>query len=435
MLLSSPPPVKIGIKRKKKAKIHPTAKTRSSESLEYGPSVREGQIREGERFGVGVREFYQGFEQGPIRPPSEAHSLLIRVSRNCPWNRCSFCPVYKNARFSIRPVEHVKQDIDAVRRCVDRLQLFVGSAGHLAPGSAREALAAAPDEDPRAWVAAVHWVQDGLRSVFLQDANALMTRTQDLIEILCHLREAFPKIERITTYARAHTAATRDVAELKALREAGLNRMHIGLESGSDAVLSMIQKGVDKARHIAAGLKIKEAGFELSEYVMPGLGGRPLSRDHAIETADAISRIDPHFIRLRTLAIAPQTPLFEEWSAGRFDPCTDIEVAGEIRLFLESLNGLSGEVRSDHILNLFGDLEGRLPDDKPRMIGILESFLALDPEEQILYQVGRRMGMFSSLSDLESPRRRAAALGVCREYGITPENADTVIRSLMQKFI
>lgn len=380
-------------------------------------------------------ECYQGFEQGPIRPPSEARSLLLRVARNCPWNRCSFCPVYKKTKFSIRPVDHVKRDIDAVRRCVDRLEAFNNGKSRLLPGRAREALASAPDEDPRAWMAAVHWAQDGLQSVFLQDANALMTRTEDLAEILRYLFAAFPQIERVTSYARAHTVATKEVEELTALREAGLSRIHIGLESGSDKVLTAVRKGVDKAKHIAAGLKVKTAGLELSEYMMPGLGGRDLSREHAIESADALAQIDPDFIRLRTLAIVPQTPLFDEWTAGRFDPCSDIEVAGEIRLFLEHLNGTTSEVCSDHILNLFGDLEGRLPEAKAHLIAKLDAFLSLDPHEQMLYQVGRRMGMFMSLSDMESPRRRNAALGACHEYGITPQNADTVIRSLMQRFI
>lgn len=378
---------------------------------------------------------YQGFEQGPIRPPSEAYSLLIRITRSCPWNHCTFCPVYKGKRFSIRPVDHVKQDIDMVHKYVESLRNLVDESGRIPRSEINDAAAKADYSEMPAFQAAIHWFSGGMTSIFLQDANSLIIKPDDLIDILNHLKKRFYWVERVTSYARSHTISRINDPDLKAIREAGLDRIHIGLESGSDKVLKMVRKGVTKEQHIKAGLKVKKAGMELSEYVMPGLGGKDLSEEHARETADALNRINPDFIRLRTLAIPNNIPLYEDWTAGRFQKCTDQEMVKEILLFIESLDGIESVVKSDHILNLFEEVEGKLPDDKTRMTQVLRSFLEMEPEKQCLYQVGRRAGYFSRLIDLESPHRFERAQRVCREFGITPENVDDTIDELMKRFI
>jgi len=380
-------------------------------------------------------EDYQGFEQGPIRPPSEAYSLLIRVTRNCPWNRCTFCPVYKESRFSIRPVEHVKRDIDTVHRYLEIIQKVADDHGSLSRIAVREAVGNYEQPDLGGFNATLSWFSGGMRSVFLQDANSLIIKPLDLLEILLHLKKRFSWVERITSYARSHTIARIKDRDLKKFKDAGLNRIHIGLESGSDRVLKMAQKGVTKETHIKAGLKVKKAGMELSEYIMPGLGGKAYSGIHARETADALNRINPDFIRLRTLAIPNSVELYDDYAAGNFEKCTDLMMAKEILIFLESLNGITSVVKSDHILNLFQNLEGKLPRDKARMMDIVHRFLAMDPERQCVYQVGRRFGFFSRLRDMESPRRLAKAEKACRQFGITPENVDEVIDELMKRFI
>jgi radical SAM superfamily enzyme len=219
------------------------------------------------------------------------------------------------------------------------------------------------------------------------------------------------------------------------MADAGLNRIHIGLESGSDRVLKQVRKGVDKATHIKAGRKVKAAGIELSEYVMPGLGGKFLSEEHAQETADALNRIDPDFIRLRTLAVPNGSPLAGQLTSGEFTKLTDVETASEIRLFLQSLEGITSRIVSDHILNLFEEIEGVLPEDKPRMIDSLDRFLQLETEEQMIYQVGRRLGLFSRFDDLFLQNRRRRAEQACRQFGITPSNVDGAINELMKQFI
>jgi hypothetical protein len=173
----------------------------------------------------------------------------------------------------------------------------------------------------------------------------------------------------------------------------------------------------------------------LSEYVMPGMGGKALTQDHARETADALNQINPDFIRLRTLAIPDGIPLAEEFRAGRFVKLGDTETVREIRLFIESLDGITSMITSDHILNLFEEVQGRLPEAKPEILALLDRFLALPEMDQCRFQVGRRMGVFTRLADLESPKRRARVDAVCEQYGITPENVDGMINEMMTRFI
>jgi len=378
---------------------------------------------------------YQGFEQGPIRPPSEAHSLLIRVTRNCPWNRCTFCPVYKNTRFSTRPVEHIIKDIDTVHKYVMlTLQIAKGS-----PRLSHADMAAAAEKiepgETGAFQAAVRWIMYGMRSVFIQDANSLVIKPAYTVKILQHLGKKFPHIDRVTSYARSDTIARIKEEDLKEIADAGLNRIHIGLESGSDQVLKRVQKGVTKAIHIEAGLKVKAAGMELSEYVMPGLGGKTLWETHALETADALNRINPHFIRLRTLAISNGLKLYDDYRSGAFEKCTELLTVKEIRLFIQGLEGIASMVKSDHILNLFQDLEGKLPGAKEEMLHIIDAFLAMAPDQQCVYQVGRRLGVFMELKDMEDPNKQAYALRVCRHFGLTPENVDSFLEEQMKGFV
>ena len=378
---------------------------------------------------------YTGFEQGPIRPPSEARSLLIRVTRNCPWNRCTFCPVYKGTRFSLRDPEHVKADIDAVFDCVQQLAEAADGQGMISRDAFYRLAEALPPEHQPALQAALNWLSNGMRSVFIQDANSLIIKPEHMIDILRHLKGRFPGIERVTSYARSHTICRIPQDKLEQIRQAGLDRIHIGLESGSDRVLEMAKKGVTKAEHVKAGRKVKTAGFELSEYVMPGLGGQDLSREHALETADALNQIDPDFIRLRTLAVPPGLPLHDEYKAGRFNKCTDIQMAEELLMFLDHLKGIHSTVKSDHMLNLFEEVDGLLPADKEKMMAPVRRFLDMPPQQQAWYQVGRRLSFFRCLNDMNDPERLARARALCDKMGITPENVEAVIEEAMNRFI
>ena len=345
------------------------------------------------------------FEQGPIRPPSEAKSLLVRITRNCPWNKCLFCRTYKGTTFSLRSLEEIKRDIETIKKIYDEIKAIswkLGLKGEVTEGVVHY-LYHNPEEYSSGFLSVAMWLYYGEGSVFLQDGNNLMVKTSDLIEILTLLKNSFPEITRITSYARAKTIATRKtLEELQALRTAGLSRIHIGLESGSDKVLALIRKGVTAAEHIDAGRKVKEAGISLSEYVIPGLGGKKFSEDHALETARVLNAINPDFIRLRTLRVVAGAGLDEKKGSGEFEPISDEEIVQEIRLMVEHLEGIDSYFVSDHILNLLEEVEGKLPEDKEKMLAVMDRFLALPFEEKCNFRLGRRASIYRTLADLKN---------------------------------
>jgi len=380
-------------------------------------------------------EPYNGFEQGPIRPPSEAGSLLIRITRNCPWNFCTFCGIYKGTKFSKRPVDHVLKDIDKVHAYVESIIENREVNFPVVQGTFSQLNKSMGKYDLQALHAARNFVSNGMQSIFLQDGNSLIIKPEDMVRILEHIKELFPSVERITSYARSHTIARISDEDLSKIADAGLNRIHIGMESGSDAVLKIVKKGIDKKTQILAGQKVKRAGMELSEYYMPGLGGKTLSNDNAVETADALNQINPDFIRIRTLALPDGTPLTKQYRNGDFDKIGEVDTARELLLFLESLYGIDSTVKSDHILNLLPEVDGKFPDDKDKIIAQVKEFLSLDTYDQMLYCVGRRTHHMASPSDIHDPTRRRYAKQMCTNFGATPENMDVVIDSIIKKFI
>jgi radical SAM superfamily enzyme len=294
------------------------------------------------------------YEQGVIRPPSEASSLLVRVTRNCPWNQCIFCPAYKGTQFSRRSVEEVKGDID-------NMALAYGAHAR------------------------------GITTAFLQDADSLILPTDDLLEILNHLKAKFPGITRVTSYARANTMKRKTVEEYKQLKEAGLTRVHTGMESGSLRVLKLIQKGTSPETMVEGGIRVKTSGISLSEYIMPGVGGRALSDEHAVETAKLLNAIEPDFIRVRTFAMHPQSPMQRMVGEGTFLPMADDEIAGEIRLLVASLREMHSYFScADFSLNLLMQVDGYLDEKRAVMLTELDRFLSLSKEQKQMYSLLRR---------------------------------------------
>jgi radical SAM superfamily enzyme YgiQ (UPF0313 family) len=294
------------------------------------------------------------YEQGVIRPPSEARSLLIRVTRNCPWNQCLFCPAYKGVKFSKRSVDEVKADIDAM---ASEYGKHAGS----------------------------------IKTAFLQDADSLILKTGQILEILRHLKVRFPNIERVTTYGRATTLKRKSVEEYIQLKEAGLTRIHAGLESGSEKVLKMIKKGITPEDIVEAGKKVMAAGISLPEYIMPGVGGRTLSEEHARETARLLNQIKPDFIRVRTFALHPMSPMKKMVDEGTFQLMTDEEIVAEIRLLVSCLGGIHSYFScGDYSPNLLMEVNGYLDEKKAEMLKELDKFLALTPEQKKAYSLIRR---------------------------------------------
>ena len=381
-------------------------------------------------------------ELGPIRPPSEARSLLVRVTRNCPWNRCEFCGIYKGAKFALRSVEEIARDLDHVSSVVEAIQELssrVGQGGKVSP----ELLSLAVEDRRFASHEAqmvLQWLYFGGRSVFLQDANTLIARTPDLVRVLESIRERFPFVERVTTYARSHTAARKKPEELRALREAGLTRVHVGLESGCDAVLKMVNKGVTGEDQIRGGKRIVEAGLSLSEYVMPGLGGVELTREHALDTARVLTEINPDYIRFRTLTVTPGMPLWDRVERGDVTLLPDDDIVREIRMLLENLgDAVTSKVVSDHVLNLLEEVRGELPDDRERILEVIDDYLGMADEDRRLFRIARRAGLASTPADLGRPALRARAEALLAKLTEVDDGEDEPVedglRRMMRRFI
>lgn len=346
------------------------------------------------------------FEQGPIRPPSEAESLLLRFTRNCPWNKCQFCSTYTGESFSRRSLEEIKNDVDGVSGIISQVgerSLRLGHGGEIN----REVLADVYRTGNHPAMHVASWMYRGGKTVFIQDANSLIMKTSELVEAIRYLKEKLPTVERITSYARSGTLLRKSGEELKEIGLAGLNRIHVGMESGSDAVLKFMEKGVTAREHIEAGRRVVEAGISLSEYVILGLGGRNWPEEHPVETARVLNEINPHYIRLRTLAIPKEAPLYEKFVSGRFQEQTEDEIVAGERLMIERLEGIQSHLVSDHMLNLLEEVRGRLPEDKDYMLSVIDRYLSMPERDRANFRLGKRSGLYRSLGDINDPGKRA----------------------------
>jgi radical SAM superfamily enzyme YgiQ (UPF0313 family) len=212
-------------------------------------------------------------------------------------------------------------------------------------------------------------------SVFLADGNTIAMRTDDLVQVLDYVREAFPGVGRTSVYGGARFIRGRPVEDLARLREHGLDTIYMGLESGDDEILRRVHKGATSDDYARAAGKVRDAGIELSTYVLAGLGGRERSREHALGSALTLNRMKPDYIRIRTLVLMPGFPMYEELERGEFEECSGREIALETRRLLEHLDVEGAQFLSDHVSNYL-PLYGRLPDDKAEMLAAIDRVLA-----------------------------------------------------------
>jgi radical SAM superfamily enzyme YgiQ (UPF0313 family) len=335
-------------------------------------------------------------------------------------------------------VEEVKKDIDVIEEIVSELKALSwrqGFGGEITAPLVNHILQN-PEHYPEGFRSVTLWLYNGGKNVFLQDGDNLILKTSQLVEILNYLKKAFPSIERITTYARGKTVSKKTVEELQELHRAGLSRIHIGLETGYDPLLQYVKKGVTAQEQIDAGKKVKESGISLSEYVVLGLGGKGMWREHAIGTAMVLNQINPDFIRVRTLKVLKIMPLYQKIEKGEFILLSDDEIVREERLFIENLEGIDSTFISDHILNLLEEVEGKLPEEKGKMLALIDRYLALSAEEKANFRLGRRAGFYRTIDDLSNPvlkRQVEEALGRIEKEG--SGGVEKVISDLMGSFI
>ena len=221
---------------------------------------------------------------------------------------------------------------------------------------------------------------------------------------------------------------------MKEIHEAGLTRLHVGLESGSDNVLEYVQKGATAEEHVRGGRNVVESGISLCNYVMPGLGGRRWANEHAVETARVLNEINPDFIRLRSLMIREDLPLFKKWYEGDFELPTDDEVVEEIREFIERLE-VTSYLASDHIENLLQEVEGQLPGAKEHMLGVIDRYLVLSEEERLNFRFGRRAGYYTSLDDLHKRHLRGTVDQTIAQQRARGADLEDLMFNLKKRFL
>jgi len=276
------------------------------------------------------------YEGTLYRPPSEAESLILQATIGCSYNRCTFCAMYREKRFRVRKLEELEREID--------------------------------------WAAAQ---APGTRKVFLADGDALIAKTAFLLALLERLRAAFPDLQRVSCYASPQALQVRSVEDMRALREAGLSLYYLGLESGDDAVLARLEKGVDGAELVRVAHKAHAAGVKLSTMILLGAGGRARSLDHARESARVVNAIQPRFVSTLVMTPVEGTPLWDEAQRGAVDELEPLELARELREFLAGLELEATVFRSNHASNHLA-LAGSLPKDQARLLAGLDAVLA-DP--------------------------------------------------------
>ena len=278
------------------------------------------------------------YEGDIYRPPGEWKSYLLQCTVGCSNNTCTYCGMYKDKQFHIRPLEEIHKDIEMAR-------VYYGGAK---------------------------------TRVFLCDGDAIVMRQEDLISILDHLYEAFPKLEKVTTYAGPRSTLSKTPEQLAELCRHGLKRAYLGVETGSDGLLHSVHKGVTAQQMLEAGIRLREAGFDLWIMVLMGLAGQgSAARDHILATAEMINEMQPRHVSSMTLQLVPGTPLYEDMSAGRFQPQTAQGILEETRLLLQNIKYGPIHFTSDHASNYLA-LKGTIPEEAPQMIAAIDSALAGD---------------------------------------------------------
>lgn len=282
------------------------------------------------------------YEGNIFRPPSEANSILLQVTTGCSHNKCTFCGMYKQQKFTIKDESILLQDI-----------LF----------------------------AAQHFRDQ--RRLFLCDGDTLSISQQRLVKILKLIKQHLPWIERVGIYANTKSIYNKSVEQLTELHSLGLKIAYMGLESGDNQTLAAINKGSDAQRMIDMGCKIRSAGIAVSVTVLLGIAGKSRSDIHARETGRVLSAIDPEYVGALSLMLVPGTPLHTEYEKGNFTLLSPQEMLREIGTMIEHTNLSGGYFHANHASNYL-PIRAHLPEDKDRTLALigkaLRGDISLKPE-------------------------------------------------------
>lgn len=274
--------------------------------------------------------FFDTYDTPVFRPPSEARSFILRVTRGCAHNKCTYCNMYRGVPFQILSDEEISRQI----------------------------------------ALAVHYGKESVRRVFLADGDALVLPTAKLLKILQALRENFPKLQRVASYAAPKDILRKSEEELRQLKEAGLQLLYYGMETGDDITLKAVNKGVNAAEAIEAGRRVTASGMKLSLMVILGLAGKEGSQRHALETAKAINIIQPTMLSVLCLMLYRGSELLDQFENGEFNPLSPQGLMEELHLMMQNIDLPQDKhclFRSNHVSN-YVQLAGTLPKDKDRLL-------------------------------------------------------------------
>jgi len=276
------------------------------------------------------------YEGSIYRPPSEARSLIVQVAVGCAHNKCTFCSMYKDKSFRIKSWEEIKEDLDEARETYRYI-----------------------------------------KRIFLADGDALVLPAKKLIQILDYIKEIFPECERVGIYAAPKDILLKSEEDLKALKENGLGIVYIGIESGDDQILKDIEKGVSSSEIISSGQKLKAAQIPISITLISGIGGKEKTKEHAMESARVVNRINPEYVSFLTLMLEEGTPLYEDWQNDKFSLLSPKEALEEIRLFIENTDLKGSIFRANHASNYIS-LGGILNEEKDELLKNIDEALSED---------------------------------------------------------
>ncbi|MCZ4693144.1 radical SAM protein [Ancylomarina euxinus] len=266
------------------------------------------------------------YDEPLFRPPSEAYSLILQVSLGCAWNKCAFCEMYSNKQFRLRPEEEIFAEIDSLSSQADQI-----------------------------------------RKVFLADGNAMVMSFDKLSRLLDKLNATFPKLNRVSAYALPRDIESKTDEELRILTSKGLKLLYVGIESGDDKLLQVINKGEDFSSTSSALKKARQAGIKLSVMILNGLGGQKYSEQHAINSAKVVNEIQPEFLSTLVLSYPYGEDHFKQKFNDEFIPLNTIELIAEMKVFIETLELDNTVFRSDHASNYL-ILKGNLNRDKEELL-------------------------------------------------------------------
>ena len=281
------------------------------------------------------------YNEPVFRPPAEANSAIVQATLGCSWNQCAFCEMYTSKTFRMKKFEDLQSEIRVLSQ-----------------------------------------YYKGVKKIFLADGNAFVLSANHLIPVLHEINQQFGKLQRISSYALPKDILNKTDQELAEIRGLGLKLLYIGIESGDDELLGLVQKRETSQTSAEGILKAQQAGIDVSVMVLNGLGGRKYSQQHAMNTATLINQVNPKFLSTLTLSLPLGLQHYQARFKGEYIPQTIVELAQELKLFIELINIKDTIFRSDHVSNNLV-LKGILSRDKDELVSLIQA--AIETIDDRLY--------------------------------------------------